>query len=118
MRISDWSSDVCSSDLEPAGELTPDGRLADAHHPDQNDGLADPLTAGVPLAGAFAHAAIRVRPASRCRSLNMCFHLIYTSRPAGVGNVAQSLPMGIRGTGDHLSQIGRASRRERLCQYV
>src|SRR3546814_1847958 len=86
MRISDWSSDVCSSDL-----------------PDQNDGLADPLTAGVPLAGAFAHAAIRVRPASRCRSLNMCFHLIYTSRPAGVGNVAQSLPMGIRGTGDHLS---------------
>src|SRR3546814_18133316 len=65
MRISDWSSDVCSSDLAPVGAL---GRAFAGKHADR----------------VFAAAPVRIHA-------------------AGVRIVAE---------------IGRASCRERVCQYV
>src|SRR3546814_12520787 len=84
MRISDWSSDVCSSDLRRLrrrlAALRP-GRLAGgddrlSHHPRLLRRLHDPAVAGL-------HA--------------------------------RHLPEGAAGAGD---EIGRASCRERVCQYV
>src|SRR3546814_8057051 len=59
MRISDWSSDVCSSDLDLARGP---GRLGDAvglRHP-EHDGI-DAVT-GAPQAGATAHLELLVEP--------------------------------------------------------
>src|SRR3546814_1932501 len=72
MRISDWSSDVCSSDLRT---MVPDQRqftIADPHH-------------------AAQHFDVR-------------FRIV----------VEQGVPGRVHG----LEQIGRASCRERVCQYV
>src|SRR3546814_5952156 len=73
LRISDWSSDVCSSDLEhPLGQIA---RRA-SHHADLAQGPVDRLELGV--AHLLDHAP--ARPSDR--------------------------------------EIGRASCRERVCQYV
>src|SRR3546814_2672281 len=82
MRISDWSSDVCSSDL-----LLGVGQLA---HQQVIDAMAaDDHAAGVHLAKVVA-ADIEAAPHRRL--------------------VAVEFP--------HQPQIGRASCRERVCQYV
>src|SRR3546814_1069784 len=81
MRISDWSSDVCSSDLAPFG--VGGGREA---HPFRNP----PFDLGTAIAAVEMIANDR-----------------FQGRPLllGVGNC-------------NLIQIGRASCRERVCQYV
>src|SRR3546814_8798232 len=71
LRISDWSSDVCSSDLE--GEIA--GPEAQRQVVDAEEGAAE----GRQRALQMAHVALLV---------------------------------------DHQPQIGRASCRERVCQYV
>src|SRR3546814_4964781 len=85
MRISDWSSDVCSSDL--TAEYAHDGerRVARRYPPDP---------------GA-AFRAIRQSP-DACRAARGRARLQPRSRRAA----------------DAPSQIGRASCRERVCQYV
>src|SRR3546814_6121072 len=85
MRISDWSSDVCSSDLRRGG-----GAVA------RRQRLAD-LPAG--------HAAEREMGAALRRAA--------VQRP-GDGRVRR----GVGGLGPRARQIGRASWRERVCQYV
>src|SRR3546814_9962526 len=77
MRISDWSSDVCSSDLAGADRTDEDGKAA--HFPDQR-------------LGQELHRALGGRIAD---------HMI------------DRAPVGPRA-----EQIGRASCRERVCQYV
>src|SRR3546814_1942629 len=104
MRISDWSSDVCSSDLaEPArapahphGPERPDGRAGRAAlsrrpraTPDQA-GTAS--TAGGLLQGAF-----------------LFLWQIGRRQVAGPSLVVHQLPAAV--------QIGRASCRERVCHY-
>src|SRR3546814_10442200 len=81
MRISDWSSDVCSSDLSP--------KHANEQYP---LGIA-------PLTSTVFHAA--------SRSGRNC------SRPSRFGLILSRV-------GDRAvkAQIGRASCRERVCQYV
>src|SRR3546814_7290149 len=69
MRISDWSSDVCSSDLRDIAALPVEL--------DARDLALDPL------------------------------------RPVGLGHPAQEARIKTR-----IEQIGRASCRERVCQYV
>src|SRR3546814_13518602 len=71
MRISDWSSDVCSSDLQSQ-------KLA--HYVVLPDGQVFFIVCGLAVAGSM---------------LPLHLHLIY-----------------------QISQIGRASCRERVCQYV
>src|SRR3546814_1909779 len=78
MRISDWSSDVCSSDLSMSYSIIGFGEVGQA------------------LARAFARKSIEVAVASR-REPKML-----ASQASAIGT----------------AEIGRASCRERVCQYV
>src|SRR3546814_3586907 len=80
MRISDWSSDVCSSDLQP-------GQFAAGQPPPRDDIV---LLRDIPLRSTCEHHMAPIR---------------------GVAHVAY-LP------GERVVEIGRASCRERVCQYV
>src|SRR3546814_2676917 len=75
MRISDWSSDVCSSDLDAA-------------------------------------AAARAKPGDRCHGV------LAPDLPAGVAEVAGAVAGPEEVEQKHVDEIGRASCRERVCQYV
>src|SRR3546814_4358328 len=98
MRISDWSSDVCSSDLVT---LTPEGEL-----------FAERIR---PLLKQLTEAADGLAAAERplCGSITVALTPTMTSL---IGlpllQKLRTLAPGIRLT------IGRASRRERVGQYV
>src|SRR3546814_1004854 len=100
MRISDWSSDVCSSDLQNAAELE---RIAG--RPVQLGGSADAVRTDVARATAGGRIALRAIIARRQR-------IVEVARRAG----------GARAAADRAEaaalEIGRASGRERVCQYV
>src|SRR3546814_7958033 len=89
VRISDWSSDVCSSDLVHVGEAS--GAVLQAGH---EAGLVAALQEGT-------------------------VHLV---RVAEAGHLAELLGLARRQgsrLADHPAlEIGRASCRERVCQYV
>src|SRR3546814_13659816 len=88
MRISDWSSDVCSSDLRAVQPL------ADA-------AVLDAQPRMVPLADGMRRTQRRHR------------NVIERT-----GAMRRDLAVGMPLLVDHLHQIGRASCRERVCQYV
>src|SRR3546814_1863275 len=96
MRISDWSSDVCSSDLgakvaaSDVGEEGADGR----RHRRRRERLAEPLGSGE----AASEEAHRSR-----------FHVALAP-----GDLAGEADSAVRLQGE---KIGRASCRERVCQY-
>src|SRR3546814_14906062 len=101
MRISDWSSDVCSSDLEifAQGNVS----LVDLKH----DPIVRVVTSGIETASALIECDIIV---------------FATGFDAGSGGL---IDMKLRGTeGFDLGEawkdgeIGRASCRESVCQYV
>src|SRR3546814_7366247 len=77
MRISDWSSDVCSSDL-PARRLAPPARTASARKV-RAISFAQPSSRGSPWTALAAHR---------------------------------------KAVSNWVREIGRASCRERVCQYV
>src|SRR3546814_10368132 len=90
LRISDWSSDVCSSDLR--------GAPRSARHAHRNDGLPTGVRSWKVL-DDVEHRAIVVRER----------RLVVPARRAELGNRHRRT--------EHL-EIGRASCRERVCQYV
>src|SRR3546814_11635809 len=103
MRISDWSSDVCSSDLigravskglEAEITVTPIDRLVLGLNGSLNDAQVTKLTASE---AAISGAVKNARLASP--------HL----QGSFFGSYGYDLPSG---------EIGRASGRERVCQYV
>src|SRR3546814_9910979 len=97
MRISDWSSDVCSSDLV----VNMDRRYSSA-----NDALRGLLRDGMTLCvGGFGLCGIPERLIDAVLSSGVR-DLTVVSNNAGVDG---------EGLG---KQIGRASCRERVCQYV
>src|SRR3546814_15384121 len=105
MRISDWSSDVCSSDL-PARYLT----TAPSTVP-----LDD--AAGIPTAAGTAWQAL-FESVSLTGGQSVLIH-------AGAGGVGSFAIQFARDAGARVSatasgdgEIGRASCRERVCQYV
>src|SRR3546814_19874268 len=113
MRISDWSSDVCSSDLPP-----PLCRSRESGGNFATRGLHDRRTAarGVCLSEeSWLSGRKRRTRNAKCRqryrgfeSLTLLHFLISTHpRPS-----AESLGK------PRISEIGRASCRERVCQYV
>src|SRR3546814_17710562 len=107
MRISDWSSDVCSSDL-PAG-IAPLSIRSDHHLPLQQSDRID--TAGNVDLEAGARGGDRT--AGRVddeRTQGVVLHL-EIDLPSQQGQAALTAPV------LHL-EIGRASCRERVCQYV
>src|SRR3546814_17173262 len=114
MRISDWSSDVCSSDLGGVFSMRHDPMLAI---------LADLLRRVDGLAGERGHVSVaRLRDEiDRIRHIARAFHLDGVESLAGTLQSALSL----QGAGpvvlsylDLMREIGRASCRERVCQYV
>src|SRR3546814_12850689 len=88
MRISDWSSDVCSSDLDAFRPVEAQWALWN-HTPDPNY-VADPRKGGPHTRGAAVDLT-----------------LLRDGAPLDMGTAF-----------DCLHQIGSASCRERVCQYV
>src|SRR3546814_2109497 len=99
MRISDWSSDVCSSDLRHDVETVASLYTADGTHED--------MAPNKSKVGAAAIAA----------GLSTFFGWFpdahWTPRKLIEGRTASALTYLLEAT-----QIGRASCRERVCQYV
>src|SRR3546814_949971 len=137
MRISDWSSDVCSSDLcdtwakagyaayapdlfwrvEPGVELNPDvpqefdqalelmGRF------NQDQGVRD--------IEAVIHAIHRSQgPDTKVRCVGYCLGGRLAFMTATRTDISASVGYSGVGIANLLSEIGRASCRERGCQYV
>src|SRR3546814_1931769 len=104
MRISDWSSDVCSSDLETSQMF---GELIGLWAADLWNRSGRPKAALVELGpGRGTLMADARRAAGRVPGMaDLPVHLIETS-PALRAEQRQRIP------------IGRASCRERVCQYV
>src|SRR3546814_10355295 len=104
LRISDWSSDVCSSDLK---KEPPFDKLR-----------ACPRGGGGANGSDQPHAALSP-PHARTRSSGRSLPLDrrHRDRFAQLGGDHRGLLRGEAGDRD-LDQIGRASCRERVCQYV
>src|SRR3546814_7124100 len=100
MRISDWSSDVCSSDLLPGSNLEVVASGTDL----EADEIAD--------AGEVADIGMLVdRPAALAPGARRQFD--FSDRVGGDRERQVRHAAGIA-----IDQIGRASCRERVCQYV
>src|SRR3546814_4356582 len=100
MRISDWSSDVCSSDLLP-------GDVLRRHVAGHEDHLRQRPLARGPVAHALvaAHETLEREFVEHAAYLGMA-----ARRFADLGDC--------RFRGVARQKIGRASCRERVCQYV
>src|SRR3546814_2295648 len=152
MRISDWSSDVCSSDLTCAGDLmnTQKGKAAPLWTPTPqrcaDSNLAHYMAWLAQRGLCFADYAALQRWstteleafwASVWEYFDVCSRTPYQSviahpRMPGArwftgARVNFAAPLLARGNGDQIAlyaasesgpQIGRASCRERVCQYV
>src|SRR3546814_13514334 len=116
MRISDWSSDVCSSDLIRYARAVLDGDLG-ARGEGQGEGNAiRPIDVGE--AGPLVKRGIEQRVAGENQIGEVAVDQVGRTRigdqavlEAAVGNMQ---PLGDRDG----HEIGRASCRERVCQYV
>src|SRR3546814_17777873 len=114
MRISDWSSDVCSSDLAPAREEV--GALIRAIDDGGSGEIVEVLAANE-SAVADAEAALR---GTRARVHHVPFGDIWLRDNGpifvrGEGGLT-AVAFGFNGWGGQYDQIGRASGRERGCQ--
>src|SRR3546814_16441542 len=135
MRISDWSSDVCSSDLEREGRLdilVNNAGSGNAPHPSTPDvGLLDDWRQmlrvngeGTFLGCKYGIAAMRssgggsiVNMSSVASATPTAMNAAYGFSKAGVAQFTRSVahfgaPLRIR------CKIGRASWRARVCPYV
>src|SRR3546814_3420199 len=101
MRISDWSSDVCSSDLWFQSKIAATA-LAQLHRPDLAHGITE-------LAYAHQKQNPDFQPA---RTGLVRRRLLAIGKIAFAGELQRAYQLGRR------VQIGRASCRERVCQYV
>src|SRR3546814_20053975 len=126
MRISDWSSDVCSSDLDVAPfidaldrVLALVARLAaqgiQLRHLDVGGGLGVRYHDEQPIAPRDWAAALR--PKLQATGLK-----IYTEPGhaiAGNAGILVTRVLGLKGNEDkRFAEIGRATCRERVCQHV
>src|SRR3546814_9952460 len=98
MRISDWSSDVCSSDLDAK------------HHPALK--LVEPLRAFIPVV-----VGAGVRPADDHHDELAVVDALVADRRLEQVAVFLDPGLQVQWNGQH-GKIGRASCRERVCQYV
>src|SRR3546814_1639246 len=97
MRISDWSSDVCSSDLRP--EMIEDARVTDPARRSESVGELYAMVAEM---------------AKDWTTADLLAGLEEADIPAAAVTALDDLP-----DDPHLeAKVGRASGRERVCQYV
>src|SRR3546814_4444539 len=108
MRISDWSSDVCSSDLNPVHHLVRMLHAVTAEPLDQGTAHFQPSTLQISTADV-GNPATNVIPAVARAVFNIRFNDLHTGA---------SLESWLRRKFDAAHEIGRASCRERVCQYV
>src|SRR3546814_11911828 len=97
MRISDWSSDVCSSDLA-AGKFTVWVAIASDQWFRQTNSTSWPSSSRAAFAPSVVPPAPHIRSATSFGRARRAIRRPRSSRTA--------------------AKIGRASRRERVCQYV
>src|SRR3546814_11803338 len=111
MRISDWSSDVCSSDLRKSpgdgGILKQGLRPARIDEPGRDDVGADIL---LPELGCKILDQLCLRGTDTRIDRTLGRRLESRSRAEEDDRPAAALA--------HLAEIGRASCRDRVCQYV
>src|SRR3546814_16333941 len=106
MRISDWSSDVCSSDLAATGEVISAEELGGADTHGRKSGVVDHVAENDEHALTIVRDIVSTLPANRTPDIALA-----DPRPprhpteALYGIIPQD-------------EIGRASGRERVCQYV
>src|SRR3546814_20200213 len=110
MRISDWSSDVCSSDLNPARQATV---------------VAEPLERGfgLTLGNALRRILLSSLQGAAVTSIQIEGVLHEFSSIPGVREDVTDIVLNVKGMGlrlprDGPKQIGRASCRARGGQYV
>src|SRR3546814_18059033 len=121
MRISDWSSDVCSSDLKhPQSELRNDRRIE--HHYPYATGHGDEITGTGRNSTRDREDRLR---SSGCLGSSRSRKSVVGDQELGQirrdsGCSAGSFEKRNQGTGKEpeKSSIGRASCRERVCKYV
>src|SRR3546814_15555399 len=119
MRISDWSSDVCASDLEICISQTRSRRLGRFfdHRPEAFQEAFTSLTMHV------VWLARALLPDMRERRWGRFVHVVSTAAKVAVHDiphvVLNTMATSIMGLLNSLSaEIGRASCRARVCQYV
>src|SRR3546814_14719272 len=117
MRISDWSSDVCSSDLNRAGAIAKAGVpqvsvAVDAYFPRSH--LIDCLRK---MQEEFPTAAINLRITTMQGGENLVLEKV-CALTVTIENVPEVNPQAIERHWLREVEIGRASCRERVCQYV
>src|SRR3546814_14831556 len=104
MRISDWSSDVCSSDLEPFGRIA------------RTILQLEYLDGALSLIFVERRRAAQPRPVEHFSKLDRVLERELSPRPdrevSGMSAVAEQDDLVVR------PKIGRASCRERVCLYV
>src|SRR3546814_1302957 len=103
MRISDWSSDLCSSDLD-FQEATNDVHVAMAMTARMMALVAADVRAWLDMGIKFQHVGLNVSSAD--------MHGDMLDRLLAEAFKRENVPL------KHVIQIGRASCRERVCQYV
>src|SRR3546814_12715216 len=109
MRISDWSSDVCSSDL-PLGKLRSRARGSDGGHKGVRSALVTFQTDG------FRRLKIGVAPAEPPRSATD--YLVTPFGPAAAAAIDGAVESAAERLLSMNKEIGRAAGRERGGQYV
>src|SRR3546814_12539301 len=139
MRISDWSSDVCSSDLQDLLEMEPDERAAAGlflgfQYPVEIPGVSNVQFLRTALnaqrrargeneigAGDFLRLA-REQADALDISMDMMKRNVNVGFSGGEKKRNEVVQMGLIAPRlavlDETDQIGRASGRERVCQYV
>src|SRR3546814_4738131 len=101
MRISDWSSDVCSSDLRSRWPLYED---------DEISAVSDVLRSG--RVNSLVHG-------DKCRAFETAFaNFCGMPHAISLANGTLALELALLALGVGPGELGRASCRERVCQSV
>src|SRR3546814_18811783 len=106
MRISDWSSDVCSSDLSLCGA---------SYQGVFRNPLADPYLLGAAAGAGLGVTFVIVGIADGTSTPG---YVPIAAFVGALGAVALAYALGAAGGGRASTEIGRASCRDRVCQYV
>src|SRR3546814_15148416 len=126
MRISDWSSDVCSSDLHRYGRDDPGARRdtrrvrIDPHRHERAHGVGADVAGMAPTAGAFCEGGRGGGNGKKAR-----WTIATSSVPGCAKGRAMALSRPTRSTrapgmsgGEMPPETGRAQGRERVCEDV